>query len=35
MEGDGNIWSVAKGMHIHPALSEVVLKAFAKLDEAT
>jgi dihydrolipoamide dehydrogenase len=35
MEGDGNLWSVAKGMHIHPALSEVVLKAFAKLDEAT
>ncbi|MCK9419234.1 MAG: dihydrolipoyl dehydrogenase [Nitrospirae bacterium] len=35
MAGDGNLWSVAKGMHIHPALSEVVLKAFGKLDEAT
>jgi len=35
MAADGNIWSVAKGMHIHPALSEVVLKAFGKLSEAT
>jgi mycothione reductase len=34
MAADGNLWSVAKGMHIHPALSEVVLKAFAKLSEA-
>ena len=33
MAGDGNLWSVAKGIHIHPALSEVVLKAFAKLQE--
>jgi dihydrolipoamide dehydrogenase len=33
MAGDGNLWSVAKGMHIHPALPEVVLKAFAKLRE--
>jgi mycothione reductase len=33
MAADGNLWSVAKGMHIHPALSEVVLKAFGKLDE--
>jgi mycothione reductase len=33
MAGDGTIWSVAKGIHIHPALSEVVLKAFAKLRE--
>ncbi len=33
MAADGNLWSVAKGMHIHPALSEVVLKAFAKLKE--
>jgi len=31
MAGDGNLWSLAKGIHIHPALSEVVLKAFAKL----
>jgi mycothione reductase len=34
MAADGNLWSVAKGMHIHPALSEVVLKAFGKLKEA-
>jgi dihydrolipoamide dehydrogenase len=33
MANDGNLWSVAKGMHIHPALSEVVLKAFGKLKE--
>jgi hypothetical protein len=33
MAADGNIWTVAKGMHIHPALSEVVLKAFGSLDE--
>ena len=33
MAVDGNLWSVAKGMHIHPALSEVVLKAFVKLNE--
>jgi dihydrolipoamide dehydrogenase len=34
MAADGNIWSVSKGMHIHPALSEVVLKAFGLLKEA-
>jgi mycothione reductase len=34
MAADGNVWSVAKGMHIHPALSEVVLKAFGKLQPA-
>ena len=33
MSADGNLWSVAKGMHIHPALSELVLKAFGKLKE--
>lgn len=33
MSADGNIRTVAKGMHIHPALSEVVLKAFGKLRE--
>ncbi len=33
MAADGNLWSVAKGIHIHPALSEVVLKPFAKLKE--
>lgn len=31
MAADGNLWSIAKGMHIHPALPEVVLKAFGKL----
>jgi dihydrolipoamide dehydrogenase len=30
---DGNLWNVAKGIHIHPALSEVVLKPFGKLKE--
>jgi len=33
MAADGNLWSVAKGMHIHPALSEVVLKALGTLEE--
>jgi dihydrolipoamide dehydrogenase len=33
MAADGNLWTVAKGMHIHPALAEVVLKAFGKLEE--
>lgn len=33
MSTGGNLWTVAKGMHIHPALSEVVLKAFGKLRE--
>jgi dihydrolipoamide dehydrogenase len=33
MANDGTLWSVAKGSHIHPALPEVVLKAFAKLKE--
>ena len=33
MAADGNLWSVAKGIHIHPALSEVVLKPFGKLEE--
>ena len=31
MAADGNLWSVANGIHIHPALSEVVLKAFGRL----
>jgi dihydrolipoamide dehydrogenase len=31
MANEGNLWSIAKGIHIHPALSEVVLKAFGKL----
>jgi mycothione reductase len=33
MAADGNLWSVDNGIHIHPALSEVVLKAFGKLKE--
>jgi mycothione reductase len=33
MAADGNVWSIAKGIHIHPALSEVVLKAIGKLEE--
>ncbi len=33
MAVEGNLWSVATGMHIHPALPEVVLKAFAELHE--
>jgi dihydrolipoamide dehydrogenase len=33
MAADGNLWSVAKGIHIHPALSEVVLKPLGKLKE--
>ena len=31
MAADGNLWSIAKGLHIHPALPEVVLKAFGRL----
>jgi mycothione reductase len=31
MAGDGNIWSISKGQHIHPALSELVLKTFGRL----
>jgi mycothione reductase len=31
MAADANLWAVAKGIHIHPALSEVVLKPFGKL----
>jgi dihydrolipoamide dehydrogenase len=31
MANDGNLWSVARGIHIHPALSELVLKAFGRL----
>ncbi len=33
MAAEGSLWSVAGGMHIHPALSEVVVKTFAKLRE--
>ena len=31
MAADGNLWTIARGIHIHPALSEVVLKAFGRL----
>lgn len=31
MANDGNLWSVARGIHIHPALSELVPRSFAKL----
>lgn len=31
MANEGDLWSMARGMHIHPALSEVVLQAFANL----
>jgi mycothione reductase len=33
MASEGSLWTVAKGIHIHPALSEVVLKPFGKLHE--
>jgi mycothione reductase len=33
MAAGGNLWTVAKGIHIHPALSEIVLKPFGKLEE--
>jgi mycothione reductase len=29
----GDIWMLAKGMHIHPALSELILKTFGNLEE--
>ena len=31
MASDGNLWTVARGQHIHPALPEVVLKALGRL----
>ncbi len=34
MANDGNLWTLARGIHIHPALSELVLRAFAKLRPA-
>lgn len=33
MANDGNLWSIANGQHIHPALPEVVLRAFGRLRE--
>jgi len=33
MAADGSLWTVAKGIHIHPALSEIVLKPFGMLQE--
>lgn len=32
MASDGNLWTVARGQHIHPALPEVVLKALGRLE---
>jgi dihydrolipoamide dehydrogenase len=29
----GDIWDLAKGMHIHPALPEVIIAAFGNLEE--
>jgi mycothione reductase len=34
MANNLNIWAMNKGMHIHPALSEVVLATLANLEEA-
>ena len=34
MANDGNIWSVARGMHIHPSLSEIIVSTFGRLEEA-
>lgn len=31
MAADGNLWTIARGVHIHPALPELVLKAFGRL----
>jgi len=33
MTADGSLWTIAKAIHIHPALSELVLKPFGKLEE--
>ena len=33
MAGGGDLWGLAKGIHIHPALSEVVLSPFTVLKE--
>jgi len=33
MAAEGNLWTVARGIHIHPALSEVVLRPLGNLHE--
>jgi mycothione reductase len=33
MANNGDIWSIGKGMHIHPALSEVVVATLGNLEE--
>jgi dihydrolipoamide dehydrogenase len=30
---DGDIYSIARGMHIHPALSEVIISTLGSLEE--
>lgn len=34
MANDLNVWALAKGMHIHPALSELIIETFRNLQEA-
>lgn len=34
VSGDGTFWPIVRAMHIHPALSEVVQRAFGHLHEA-
>lgn len=33
MANDGDIWSIGKGMHIHPALSEMIIATLGRLEE--
>lgn len=33
MANDLNVWALAKGMHIHPALSELIIETFRNLQE--
>jgi len=33
MAQNGTLWMLAKGMHIHPALSELILRTFGNLEE--
>ena len=34
MANDMDIWALAKGIHIHPALSELIIAALGNLEEA-
>ena len=34
MANDGDMWSIARAMHIHPALSEVIVTTLGNLEEA-